>query len=413
MANTISLVIFKNGSASGTDISSLVENIKWRGRKGSASRTLTATLIDDDGYKHARSGIDIEQGMQCIFTYNGSELFRGIIMSQTQNQKKKMVITAYDVGIYLANNRDTFSYENKTATDIFKDCCTRFGLDMGDVAKCSYTIPELTKPKTTAFDVICDALSLDFDATGIRHYVSSSKGKISLMTRRENILQWVIEVGQNLESYSYTKSIEKIKTRVKMVSKEGTTIAEKSNSAMEKKIGVFQEIDTPDESLSTAQVKDLIDSILEEKGTPERTLTVDAIGIPDVISGIGVFIVIPELNISRTFYVDTDTHTFEDNKHTMSLKLNYANDLSKEEKEQKEDAQPKTYKVGDIVNFKGGMHYVSSWPGAKGYQVGAGPAKIHLGPDCQGNGKAHPWSLITTDWSKTHVWGWVDEGSFE
>ena len=278
--------------------------MKWKGRKGSSSRTLAVTLIDDDGYKHARSGIDVEQGHQCIFSYDGVELFRGIIMSQTQSNQKKLQFTAYDNGIYLANNKDTFCYENKTASDVFRDCCTRFGLPMGEVASCSYKIPELTKSKTTAFDAIADALSLDLDATGIRHYVASSKGKLSLLTRRENILQWVIEVGQNITSYSYSRSIEDIKTRVKMVSKEGTTVAEKSNAELEKKIGIFQEIDQPDESLTTAQVNDLIESIMEEKGTPERTLTVEAMGIAEVISGIGVYIIIPELEISRTFYVD-------------------------------------------------------------------------------------------------------------
>lgn len=327
MAGKISLIIFKNGESTGTDISSLVESVKWKGRKGSSSRTLTAELIDDDGYKHARSGIDVEQGWQCIFSYAGSELFRGIIMSQSQSNKKRMNITAYDCGIYLANNRDTFSYENKTATDIFNDCCSRFGLPVGSVASCTYVIPELTKPKTTPFDVICDALSLDFDATGIRHYVTSDKGSLSLITRRENIMQWVIEVGQNLETYSYSKSIENIKTKVKMISKEGTTVAEKSNSELEQRIGIFQEVDTPDESLTDAQVKSLIDSMLAEKGTPERTLTLDAAGITEVISGIGVFIIIPELGISRTFYVDSDTHTFKDNMHTMSLKLSYATDI--------------------------------------------------------------------------------------
>lgn len=329
MAGKISLIIFKNGESKGTDISSLVESVKWKGRKGSASRTLTVTLIDDDGYKHARSGIDVEQGYQCIFSYSGTELFRGIIMSSTQSNKKKMNITAYDCGIYLANNKDTFSYENKTASEIFSDCCARFGLKVGSVASCSYRIPELVKPKTTAFDVICDALSLDFDATGIRHYITSEKGSLSLITRRDNIKQWVIEVGKNLETYTYTKSIEDIKTRVKMVSKEGTTVAEKSNSSMEKKIGILQEVDTPEESLTIAQVKSLIDSILAEKGTPKRTLSLDSAGIPDVISGIGVFIIIPELGLSRSFYVDDDTHVFEDNMHTMSLKLTYATDVGK------------------------------------------------------------------------------------
>lgn len=404
MADGMSLIILKGEQ--GYDVTQLVEQVKWKGRKGSSSRTLAVTLIDDDGYKHARSGIDVEQGHQCIFSYDGTELFRGIIMSQTQSNQKKLQFTAYDNGIYLANNKDTFCYENKTASDVFRDCCTRFGLPMGEVASCSYKIPELTKSKTTAFDAIADALSLDFDATGIRHYVASSKGKLSLLTRRENILQWVIEVGQNITSYSYSRSIEDIKTRVKMVSKEGTTVAEKSNAELEKKIGIFQEIDQPDESLTAAQVNDLIESIMEEKGTPERTLSVDAMGIAEVISGIGVYIIIPELEISRTFYVDEDTHTFEDNKHTMSLKLNYANDLAKEEKGAEDSG--KDYKVGDVVQFNGGYHYVSSTASnPTGSKCAAGPAKITL----IAKGAKHPWHLIHTD-SSTRVYGWVDDGTF-
>ncbi|MCD7891611.1 MAG: hypothetical protein LUG26_07700 [Ruminococcus sp.] len=405
MADGISLIIFKGEQ--GYDVTQLVEKIQWKGRKGSAARSITATLVDDDGYKHARSEIDVEQGHQCIFSYNGEELFRGIIMSQTQSNKKKLKFTAYDNGIYLSNNKDTFTYEGKTASDVFKDCCTRFGLPVGEVANCSYKIPELTKSKTTAFDAIADAMSLDFDATGIRHFVSSDKGKLSLLTRRENILQWVVEVGQNLVTYSYTRSIEDIKTRVKLISKEGTTIAEKINSDLEAKIGTFQEIDQPDESLTTAQINDLIASMLDEDSTPERTLDVEAIGIPEVISGIGVYIIIPEIDLSRTFYVDSDTHTFEDNKHTMSLKLNYANDLSKEEKSSGETSS-KEYSVGDVVQFNGGYHYVSSTASSPtGSKCAAGPAKITL----QAKGAKHPWHLIHTD-SQSRVYGWVDDGSF-
>lgn len=404
MAEGMSLIILKGEQ--GYDVTQLVEQAKWKGRKGSSSRTLDVTLIDDDGYKHARSGIDVEQGHQCIFSYDGVELFRGIIMSQTQSNQKKLQFTAYDNGIYLANNKDTFCYENKTASEIFQDCCARFNLPVGEVAKCSYKIPELTKSKTTAFDAIADALSLDFDATGIRHYVASDKGKLNLLTRRENILQWVIEVGQNLTSYSYSRSIEDIKTRVKMVSKEGTTVAEKSNAELEKKIGIFQEIDQPDESLTAAQVNDLIASIMEEKGTPQRTLSVEAVGIAEVISGIGVYIIIPELEISRTFYVDEDTHTFKDNKHTMSLKLNYANDLSKEEKGAEDSSAE--HKVGDVVQFNGGYHYVSSTASnPTGSKCAAGPAKITL----IAKGAKHPWHLIHTD-SSTRVYGWVDDGTF-
>lgn len=72
----------------------------------------------------------------------------------------------------------------------------------------------------------------------------------------------------------------------------------------------------------------------------------------------------------------------------------------------------KEYKVGDIVNFKGGTHYYSSYKGAKGYSAKAGKAKITLDPSCTGNGGAHPWHLVHTD-SSSNVYGWVDEGTFE
>lgn len=66
-----------------------------------------------------------------------------------------------------------------------------------------------------------------------------------------------------------------------------------------------------------------------------------------------------------------------------------------------------SHKVGDIVQFKGGTHYVTSYKGSKGYRAKAGPAKITSHNE---NGQ-HPWHLIHTD-STSNVYGWVDEGTF-
>ena len=132
-------------------------------------------------------------------------------------------------------------------------------------------------------------------------------------------------------------------------------------------------------------------------------MSLEAVGIPEVISGIGVYIIIPELGLSRTFYVDEDTHIFEDGKHTMSLTLNYATDLDKKKKGEEE----KEYKVGDIVQFHGGPHYISSTAGSPAGNPKAGPAKITL----IAKGAKHPWHLIHTD-SSSWVYGWVDDGSF-
>nr|DAH36875.1 MAG TPA: 43 kDa tail protein [Caudoviricetes sp.] len=317
----ISLILYRDGKT--YDISELVESIKWKGRKGSAARSVSISLLDCKG---AQSGIDVTKGHQLIFSYKGKELFRGMIMSQQQSESFKMPITAYDNGIYLSNNKDTFVYENKTVHDIFIDVCKRFGIKYSDVAKTSYKIPELTKSKTTAWDAILDAISQDFKATGTKYYVNSSKGVLSLIKRRENILQWVLETGGNIMSYTYKKSIEDIKTRLKILSDEDKVYAVKKNTELEKKIGIFQDIEKKDDDLSEAKLQEHIKETLKEISTPEISLSVEALGIPDVISGVGVYVIIDELGIKRTFYVDEDTHTFKGGSHTMNLTLNSVNE---------------------------------------------------------------------------------------
>lgn len=317
----ISLILYRDSKT--YDISELVESIKWKGRKGSAARSVSISLLDCKG---AQSGIDVTKGHQLIFSYKGKELFRGMIMSQQQSESFKMPITAYDNGIYLSNNKDTFVYENKTVHDIFIDVCKRFGIKYSDVAKTSYKIPELTKSKTTAWDAILDAISQDFKATGTKYYVNSSKGVLSLIKRRENILQWVFETGRNIMSYTYKKSIEDIKTRLKILSDEDKVYAVKKNTELEKKIGIFQDIEKKDDDLSEAKLQEHIKETLKEISTPEISLSVEALGIPDVISGVGVYVIIDELGIKRTFYVDEDTHTFKGGSHTMNLTLNSVNE---------------------------------------------------------------------------------------
>lgn len=317
----INLILYRDGKT--YDISELVESIKWKGRKGSAARSVSISLLDCKG---AQSGIDVTKGHQLIFSYKGKELFRGMIMSQQQSESFKMPITAYDNGIYLSNNKDTFVYENKTVHDIFIDVCKRFGIKYSDVAKTSYKIPELTKSKTTAWDAILDAISQDFKATGTKYYVNSSKGVLSLIKRRENILQWVLETGGNIMSYTYKKSIEDIKTRLKILSDEDKVYDVKKNTELEKKIGIFQDIEKKDDDLSEAKLQEHIKETLKEISTPEISLSVEALGIPDVISGVGVYVIIDELGIKRTFYVDEDTHTFKGGSHTMNLTLNSVNE---------------------------------------------------------------------------------------
>lgn len=386
------------------DISDLVEKIQWGGRKGSSSRSLTVTLIDDDD-RAERANILVEKGQQCLYNMDGEELFRGMIMKTRQTHDKKCVFTAYDLGIYLANNEDTFTYKNKTLADIFKDVCSRFGIPYSECSSVSFRIPDLTKSKTTAWDVLCDAMSIVYKNAGVRHYIDSQKGYLRLTTRRDNIMLWAIEVGTNIISFDATTSIEKVKTRIKVLSKEGTVIAEKRNSSLEKAIGIMQGIEQADENLNKAQIQNLAAETLREKSEPEKKLKIEALGLPDVISGAGVFVVIPSLNIYKAYYVEEDTHTIKDNYHTMALTLSEATDLT-----EVTDDSPGKYQAGSIVDFSGGYHYRTSQKTTSvgGYRTGGKAMIVNIAPKAK-----HRYALIGGAYcgcgGNSNVYGWVDE----
>lgn len=314
-------------SGSGYDISECFEKIIWSGRKGAAPRSIKVTLLDDDGHRHKRIPIDCENGDQCIMYEEGKELFRGIIISHSQSDSKTLTITAYDNMYYLANNKDSFCYSNKTATEIFNDCMARIGMTGGSAVDTGYVIPELPKAKTTYYDVLIDALSMTYKANGCRFYIYSDKGEIHLKRRCENALQWVLEVGKDITGYEYTKSIAGVKTRVRLLSKEDAVVYEEINSALEDRIGTFMEIKSVDDSYNEAQMKELVQSVFQEKGSASKTLRINGIGISEAISGGYVYVIIPHLNIKRTFYIDEDSHTFTRQCHTMSLTLNFADDI--------------------------------------------------------------------------------------
>lgn len=144
------------------DMTNITSKVKISGRKGSSSRSLTATMLDDDNYGRPRPEIDIGEGVHCIFYWDNEERFRGIVERQRVNKKKILTLTAHDNGIYLSANKDTFSYSGKTASQIFTDVCDRFDIPTGEVDNTGYVIDELPKPKTTGWDVITDALSLTY-----------------------------------------------------------------------------------------------------------------------------------------------------------------------------------------------------------------------------------------------------------
>lgn len=308
------------------DMTNLVESVKWGGKKSSAPRSLEVTMLDSDSAEHDRPDINIQDGQLCSFYWDGKELFRGMFIRAKGGSERKATFKAYDNAFYLAKNTDTFVYKKKTATQIFADVCDRFNLDHSEVDS-GFVITDLTMPNTTCIDAIWAGLAKTYRATGKRLYVLSQKGVLKLINRADNVVQWVIEEGANAIKYSREESIEDSYTRVVLYSDANKVLATAADEAIEAKLGIMQHTEEADSKEKKAVLQEMCDTLLAEKKKATEVFSVETLGIPDVYSGVAIYINIPYLGIRQTYFVDEDTHTFKGDVHTMSLKLNAVADV--------------------------------------------------------------------------------------
>ncbi len=398
----ISFYIVKNNNK-GTSIP--ISSLNWNGRKGAAGRSLSAILHPN--YPNIENNIDVSDGVKCVVYDDKKEIFRGIVISNEMGKDKSVNITARDNLIYFANNDDTFNYINKTASEVFKDLCNRFEIAYKEVYDTGYVIPKISLEKGTLWDCMLEALQETYKATGIRYYIDSKEGLVRLLKRKNNTKVWQIAVGENLSDYSYSKSIGGIVTRLKIISSNGTVSSFEKDDELEKKVGIFQKIIKKNESLNVGLVTGETKVSLKNFSKPTEQLNITAVGNSDIVSGCIVRLKIPELKIDRDYYVDEDNHEYQGDLHTMSLTLNNVNDT------EVKDVSTGSKKIGDIVDFAGGSHYISSTAETPtGSLRVAGKAKITNIAE-----KApHKYHLIggiydVTVSGNSNVYGWVDENT--
>lgn len=311
------------------DYTELLSAVTITGRKGAAPRSITATLFDSEGYAMTRASVDVSQGQTCVLYLNNSEIFRGLLMTETKNSSRKLTLKAWDNCIYLCNSKDSFSYKKKRADQIFRDCCKRAGLSVGSVANTGKVISEIVKSNATYWDVIQQALSETYKSTGRRYYIVSKKGKVSLYRRKEQSAMPMLEVNTNTESYEQTRSIYDTRTRVKLVTSKNKTKKTWVNKSLEKKIGKFADVQSVDNDATATELNQKISTFKTEKSHISQSLTWTGTGDISVEAGGCVYVYISALGLKRIMYVDEDTHTFQNGKHQMKLKLNYAADIDR------------------------------------------------------------------------------------
>lgn len=297
--------------------------LKWEGKRYQAPRKVQATIVTQQGKESYNS---VDEGDTVLFKWKGKELFRGTVFSRIP-RANTLFFEALDMLTYLVRNQDVYVFTNQRADQIVNRICRDFSIPMGKISNTRHVIKSLLiTQQTSLYDIILKAFKQTRDQNGQNYQLHSRAGKLYLRAWPDPSDIWVLETGSkgNIVSWEYSTSIEETVTRVKMTresdGKTITAIARDNSGA--NKFGVLQHTESVSDDLNQAQLQRRADNKQRElRGVQKKIQGIQVVGIPDVTSGMPVSVKISEIKLNKTHWVDSDSHSFQGNKHLMTLDL--------------------------------------------------------------------------------------------
>lgn len=392
------------------NIKEFVEDLGWEENDGELATRISFTAKNEKTSAGLISSLAKPGCLVGVFATDGStdeEVARGYVTDWKpllSGSKDKVDITCYDELYNLEESQDLIYYSSGIGT---KSAITQI-FDNWQIPTEKYDGPDVTHGKLaykteSLADVLLDILDDAKKKGGGDAFIRAAKGKVSVLQWGSNKTVYHFE-ADNTKQVSHKMSTAGMITRVKVIGQEDDDGRSSVEAVVngQTKFGIRQKIYVRGKDDSVSDAQSAAQDIINDKGQVDEEITVQSPDVPFVRKGDLVHITAGTLN--DYYFVKGIRHNADSMSMTMDLKKAVAEPVV-----QNHQSAPKSYNVGDIVNFKGGTHYVSSYPGAKGYNARAGKAKITIK---NGSGKAHPWHLIHVD-SGSNVYGWVDDGTFE
>ena len=255
--------------------------------------------------------------------------FLGFVFTKKRDKDQIIEVTAYDQLRYL-NNKDTYVYENKTASQFVQMVAADFSLNTGTLEDTGFVIASRVEDNTSLFDMIENALDLTLQNSKEMFVLYDDFGKLTLKSLSS---MYVGEPGAYLmideetgENFEYTSSIDNdTYNKVKLTydneetGKREVYIAQDSSHM--NAWGVLQYFDTLQKG-ENGQAK--ADALLKLYNSKTRNLKiVNALGDTRVRAGSMVVInlALGDMNLKNFMLVEKVKHTFKLDEHFMDLTL--------------------------------------------------------------------------------------------
>lgn len=269
--------------------------------------------------------LNITEGSRVCLFVNQKAVFYGFVFEQKPKKDKTTDVVAYDQLRYL-KNKDTYVYEDKTATEVIQMIAADFNLSVGTLDDTGFKIESRSEPDKTLFDIILTALGLTTISTGQIYTLYDDYGKLALRNMANMKLDILIHPA-TAQDYDYTSSIDgetynqvKVSIDNEETGKRDAYIAKHTVNI--NAWGVLQHYYKADSKETNGQA--VADQLLAKYNHKTKKLSIKgAFGDIRVRAGclLPVILDLGDIKINNYMLVEKAVHAFEGRLHTMDLTL--------------------------------------------------------------------------------------------
>ncbi len=307
-----------------------------------SQRKNSASTLD---FKFARDlvaqnnlSIAIDEGNAVELSVNDNKIYKGFVFQKQRNKDQIISIKCYDQLRYL-QNKQSYTFVDKKASDIIKSIASDFGLITGYIQDTGYILPPLNMDNQRLLDIIMKSLDSTYENTKDLYIFYDDVGKLTLRKVNDMYTTYLFASDSNIVNFNYTTTIDNnVYNQVKLYKDNEKTgkreIYLARDNANIGNWGVLQYYEKIDENLNDAQAKKLAEDILSQKNKIAESLSIDIQNIDDTLkleklrAGNYVTVLIKALaseDFSKTCLIEKCIHTFSNNEHSIKLELNGGN----------------------------------------------------------------------------------------
>ena len=276
-----------------------------------------------------RDGIvQFVEGNKIQFFAGEKLLFSGWIMKKSRTSEQIITVTAYDQFFYMIQNKDTYMYYNKKASELIQMIAGDYGLETGEICDSIWRIPQRIEEGQTLLDMILTALDLTKKEIGKEYFFYDEGGKLTLKEKKDMVTDVILQCNGSIEDFLYTTDISEDTYNGVQLFQAGRLETERLSYGAEKaedvkKWGRLLYYQRVDHRLAQHDLKAIADTLLAEKCRVKKILVLKQMAGDTILrAGNSIMVEIPELaeiSLKGMFVIERCMHRFENGSHRADL----------------------------------------------------------------------------------------------